>query len=137
MKTEIEISTEDFIKLKKISSRLELTEKEYIELLVKNDLINNIYLDLGYIYDKRTKTLMIDSEVIVFNNMEGQLLDLLIINVGNYISNDEIIHKISNSKLLSVFGLRNLIKSIREKTNKRFIEMKSNIGYRINLAKLI
>jgi len=136
MKIEIELTQEETIKLKAISHYHLLTKKEYLENLIKKELANNIYLEFGYIYDRKSKTLIKNNEVILLNNLENQLFNFLINNLDKYVSNDEIISNVIKSKSMSIFSMRNLIKSIREKTMHDLIIRKNNVGYKLNSLKL-
>lgn len=133
MKIEIEISEDKIIKLESIVKHLQTSNEEYIEFLVKKDLEDNIYLNYDYVYDKRKKVLMNNNELITFNNMESKLFEFLIIKVGEFASNEDIMENVIFEKSMSVFAIRNLIKSLRDKTNKKLILTKNNIGYKLNL----
>ncbi len=133
MKIKIEISEDKIIKLESIVKHLQTSNEEYIEFLVKKDLEDNIYLNYDYVYDKRKKVLMNNNELITFNNMESKLFEFLIIKVGEFASNEDIMENVIFEKSMSVFAIRNLIKSLRDKTNKKLILTKNNIGYKLNL----
>lgn len=132
MKIEIELTEEQTIELKKVSHHFNMLKSEYIESIIRTNLSDNVYLEYGYVYDKRKKVLMLNDELIYLNNLEEQLFTFLIENIGNYVSSEEIIANVIKAKPMSLFSMRNIIRHIREKTNRDLILSRNNIGYKIN-----
>lgn len=131
MKIEIELTENEYIKLLKISSYKKLSKEEYTESIIKKDLESSMYLEYGYVYDLNKKALMHGNHLILLNKLEEQLFEYLIKNIDQYVSSEKIIDNVVKLKPMSIFAMRNQIKNIRDKTHKKLVISKSNIGYMI------
>lgn len=92
---------------------------------------NIVYLENDFYYDKSSKRLFnSDKQIIKLTNYEEEFFDLLIANLNQFVSINDIFNHIWGEKV-SIFTLRNLVKKIRDKSYYEIIVNKSNIGYKI------
>lgn len=113
-------------------SRLNSTTIEESVLKFIDDRVSCIIqLENGFYYDKSSKRLFdLNNQIVKFTNYEELLFDLLIDNLNQFKSVNEIYNHIWG-KEVSIFTLRNIIKKIRDKSYYGIIVNKSNIGYKI------
>jgi two-component system, OmpR family, response regulator MprA len=101
-----------------------------IDLCIYNLAGNKkIEFEDGFTFDISKEILFHNKRIINFTKLERKLLKLLIENINNIISYKEIENIVWKGKKFSIYGLRNVVKKIREKTNNKFIQNYSNKGY--------
>jgi len=114
-----------------------VTKEEFVLNIVKEKL-NSVLLENGFYYKIEAKELYdINNEKILFTKKEDALFNYLIINSleneNNYVDIESIKKDVWKSNETSIFSIRNVVKSIREKTFDNIIKNKSSHGYRVNL----
>ena len=95
----------------------------YISFNKKIILINGFYFDMN------SGILLRNREIIELTNIERKLVSLLIKNINRLVTYEIISSIVWKNKKYSIYGLRNAIKSIRQKTEDSFIENSSSNGY--------
>lgn len=103
--------------------------------IMDNTAQDNIQLSANTLYDMLNKTLLIDNNIINLTHNEKQLFHLLITNHQRAITYEEIESLIWAYEGMSMDALRSLMRGLRKKLQKDFIENISGIGYRIILEK--
>lgn len=114
-----------------------LTPELYIRELVNKDITSIIELDNGFYYDRYLiKLFDSNDKEVKLTNIQKSIFIVLLENKGNIISIEGIIEKVWNTRDVSIFTFRNMIKKIREKTYYELIVNRSNHGYSINIEGL-
>jgi DNA-binding response OmpR family regulator len=109
------------------------TIEESILKFIDDKLNSIIYLENGFYYDKSSKRLFnSDKQIIKLTNYEEEFFDLLIVNLNQFVSLNEIYNHIWGEEV-SIFTLRNIVKKIRDKSYYEIIVNKSSVGYKITL----
>lgn len=88
-----------------------------------------IILKNGFYFDMNSGILLRNREIIELTNIETKLVSLLIKNINMLVSYETIEEIVWKNKKYSIYGLRNAINSIRQKTEDSFIENSSSNGY--------
>ena len=116
-------------------SKLDNTTIEESVLKFINDKLNSIvHLENGFYYDKSSKRLFnSNKQIIKLTNYEEEFFDLLIVNLNQFISVNDIFNHIWGEEV-SIFTLRNIVKKIRDKSYYGIIVNKSTIGYKISIS---
>ncbi len=130
------LSDEEVHKLQTINSK-DIPFNLFLEQIIR-EKINYIPLENGFFYNFSNKSLYDEKGVKVnFTKIEEALFDYIIsLSVENkvkFADIESIAANVWKSKDVTIFSIRNKIKSIREKTFHELIINKSNIGYRVNL----
>lgn len=129
----IELDNKKFIFFNQLSELINGTIEESILKFIDDKLDSIINLEKGFYYDKSSKRLFnSDKQIIKFTNYEEELFDLLIVNLNQFVSINDIFNHIWG-KEVSIFTLRNIVKKIRDKSYYKIIVNKSNVGYKIVL----
>lgn len=131
---DLEFATEELSKISQAASNSDLDVNSYLKELILNEIDSVYFLENNYTYDKK-KRVLIDNEKkpVKLTELERMLVEHLLSKPNEYVNVDEIFQHVKKSKEMSVFSLRNKIKSIRDKTFKDIIASKINIGYKINV----
>lgn len=108
-------------------------------------LLNNIEISLNFLYtnkkvqfengfyfDVSREILFQGKKIIKLTKTERKLINLLALNPNVLVTYEDITSTVWRGKEFSIYSLRNVIKHIREKTDKSFIKNSSNRGYVIN-----
>ncbi|QKF67049.1 signal transduction response regulator, OmpR family [Arcobacter venerupis] len=107
------------------------TIEESISKFIGDKLNSIVHLENGFYYDKSSKRLFnSDKQIIKLTNYEEEFFDLLIANLNQFVSLNEIYNHIWGEEV-SIFTLRNIVKKIRTKSYYEIIVNKSKIGYKI------
>lgn len=130
------LSDEELHKLQTINSK-DIPFNLFLEQIIR-EKINYIPLENGFFYNFSNKSLFDEKGVKVnFTKIEESLFDYIIsLSVENkvkFANIESIAANVWKSKDVTIFSIRNKIKSIRGKTFHELIINKSNIGYRVNL----
>ena len=133
-KIDLEFAAEEISKITQAANNSDKDIVEYLKELVLNEVDSVYFLENNYTYDKK-KRVLIDNEKkpIKLTELERMLVEHLLSKPNQYVNVEEIFQHVKKSKEMSVFSLRNKIKSIRDKTFKDIITSKINIGYKINV----
>lgn len=86
----------------------------------------------GFHFDTTREMLFLGKKIIKLTKTEKKLVKLLSENPNNLVSYEQIENIVWKGKVFSIYSLRNLIMSIREKTSENFIKNYSNKGYILN-----
>jgi DNA-binding response OmpR family regulator len=109
------------------------TIEESISKFIGDKLNSIVHLENGFYYDKSSKRLFnSDKQIIKLTNYEEEFFDLLIVNLNQFVSLNEIYNHIWGEEV-SIFTLRNIVKKIRDKSYYEIIVNKSSVGYKITL----
>jgi DNA-binding response OmpR family regulator len=109
------------------------TIEESISKFIGDKLNSIVHLENGFYYDKSSKRLFnSDKQIIKLTNYEEEFFDLLIANLNQFVSLNEIYNHIWGEEV-SIFTLRNIVKKIRDKSYYEIIVNKSSVGYKITL----
>lgn len=106
-----------------------------IEQLIKNCFKTNedlIVLTNSFKFDVKKSMLYKNDKIIDLTQKESELVALLVLNRGFFVSIETLHEKIWESKEISYSDIRMCIKRIREKTDKDFIKTKRFVGYKID-----
>ena len=102
--------------------------KDYILELIQKDIEKTIDFN-GYSYSFEFNKLLYEDKEVKFTTIENDLFRYLLNNANNIMSTDDIHFNIWKDKKMTLFTLRNVIRSIREKTYHKLIKNVSNRGY--------
>ena len=102
--------------------------KDYILELIQKDIEKTIDFN-GYSYSFEFNKLLYEDKEVKFTTIENDLFRYLLNNANNIMSTDDIHLNIWKDKKMTLFTLRNVIRSIREKTYHKLIKNVSNRGY--------
>ncbi len=102
--------------------------KDYILELIQKDIEKTIDFN-GYSYSFEFNKLLYEDKEVKFTTIENDLFRYLLNNANNIMSTDDIHLNIWKDKKMTLFTLRNIIRSIREKTYHKLIKNVSNRGY--------
>lgn len=102
--------------------------KDYILELIQKDIEKTIDFN-GYSYSFEFNKLLYEDKEVKFTTIENDLFRYLLNNSNNIMSTDDIHLNIWKDKKMTLFTLRNIIRSIREKTYHKLIKNVSNRGY--------
>lgn len=91
-----------------------------------------VQLEDGFHFDKSREMLFLGKKIIKLTKTEKKLVKLLAENPNNLVSYEQIENVVWKGKVFSIYSLRNLIMSIRDKTSENFIKNYSNKGYILN-----
>ncbi|CAM3583587.1 response regulator transcription factor [Arcobacter aquimarinus] len=106
-----------------------------IEQLIKNSFKTNedlILLSNDFKFDVKKSTLYLKDKLVDLTQKESELVSLLVLNRGFFVSIETLHDKIWENKEISYSDIRMCIKRIREKTAKEFIKTKRFVGYKID-----
>lgn len=110
----------------------EYTLDEYLVDLIRNDLDNNLSIGQNFFFNESTKSIYYKRrQKIILTKLELALIELFLQNEGEILSITEL-SKAWGKRNVSIFTIRNIIKSIRKKTYSKIIKNYSNKGYSIN-----
>jgi DNA-binding winged helix-turn-helix (wHTH) protein len=102
--------------------------KDYILELIQKDIEKTVDFN-GYSYSFEFNKLLYEDKEVKFTTIENDLFRYLLNNANNIMSTDDIHLNIWKDKKMTLFTLRNIIRSIREKTYHKLIKNVSNRGY--------
>ena len=102
--------------------------KDYILELIQKDIEKTIDFN-GYSYSFEFNKLLYEDKEVKFTTIENDLFRYLLNNSNNIMSTDDIHLNIWKDKKMTLFTLRNIIRSTREKTYHKLIKNVSNRGY--------
>lgn len=102
--------------------------KDYILELIQKDIEKTVDFN-GYSYSFEFNKLLYEDKEVKFTTIENDLFRFLLNNANNIMSTDDIHLNIWKDKKMTLFTLRNIIRSIREKTYHKLIKNVSNRGY--------
>lgn len=91
-----------------------------------------VQLEDGFHFDTTREMLFLGKKIIKLTKTEKKLVKLLAENSNNLVNYEQIENIVWKGKVFSIYSLRNLIMSIREKTSENFIKNYSNKGYILN-----
>lgn len=119
----------DYIKLRNIILKDINTDyiKYYVALTLKKSTIINF--NDGYYFDMNKDKLYCNGRVIKLTLLETQLFRYLIDNRNKIVSYEEIKNNVWDGKKFTIFGMRNIINKIREKSYYDIITNVSKSGY--------
>ncbi|MDD3007960.1 MAG: response regulator transcription factor [Arcobacter sp.] len=106
-----------------------------IEQLIKNSFKTNedsINLPYSFRFDVKKLLLYKNDTLIDLTQKESELVALLVLNRGFFVSIETLHERIWENKEISYSDIRMCIKRIREKTGKDFIKTKRFVGYKID-----
>lgn len=138
-KYSILLSDEEVHKLQTINSK-DIPFNLFLEQIIR-EKINYIPLENGFSYNFSNKSLFDEKGVKVnFTKIEETLFDYIISlsldNKDKFADIESITLNVWRNEDVSVYSIRNKVKSIREKTFYELIKNKNSIGYRVNLNSL-
>ena len=102
--------------------------KDYILELIQKDIEKTIDFN-GYSYSFEFNKLLYEDKEVKFTTIENDLFRYLLNNANNIMSTEDIHLNVWKDKNMTLFTLRNIIRSIREKTYYKLIKNVSNRGY--------
>jgi len=133
-KLDLEFADDEISKITQAANNSDLDVVNYLKELILNEVDSVYFLENNYTYDKKKRVLVDDEKKpIKLTELERMLVEYLLSKPNQYVNVEEIFKHVKKSKEMSVFSLRNKIKSIRDKTFKDIITSKINIGYKINV----
>lgn len=133
-KLDLEFADEEISKINQAANNCDQDIMNYLKELILNEVDSVYFLENNYTYDKKKRVLIDDEKKpIKLTELERMLVEHLLSKPNQYVNVEEIFQHVKKSKEMSVFSLRNKIKSIRDKTFKEIITSKINIGYKINV----
>lgn len=133
-KIDLDFAAEELSKISQAASNSDLDVNTYLKDLILNEIDSVFFLENNYTYDKKKRVLIDNNKTPVkLTELERMLVEHLLSKPNQYVNVEEIFQHVKKSKEMSVFSLRNKIKSIRDKTFKDIITSKINIGYKINV----
>jgi DNA-binding response OmpR family regulator len=106
-----------------------------IEQLIKTSFKTNedsINLPYSFRFDVKKLLLYKNDTLIDLTQKESELVALLVLNRGFFVSIETLHERIWENKEISYSDIRMCIKRIREKTGKDFIKTKRFVGYKID-----
>lgn len=106
-----------------------------IEQLIKSYFKTNedsIILPYSFRFDVKKSILYKDELIVDLSQKESEVVALLILNRGFFVSIETLHERIWENKEISYSDIRMCIKRIREKTGKDFIKTKRFVGYKID-----
>lgn len=121
--------------INKNAKQKKVNVNDFIKDVIENEVLE-IELEKGFIYKKREKKIYSsDHKEIDFTKKEELVIETLLDNLNNIVSIDFLANIIwkDNQKSSSLFSLRNIIKSIRDKTDYDLIRSVMK-GYIIRTA---
>ncbi|CAI8200183.1 MAG: winged helix-turn-helix domain-containing protein [Sulfurovum sp.] len=131
---DLEFAEEEISKINQAANNSDQDILNYLKELILNEVDSVYFLENNYTYDKKKRVLIDDEKKpIKLTELERMLVEHLLSKPNQYVNVEEIFQHVKKSKEMSVFSLRNKIKSIRDKTFKDIITSKINIGYKINV----
>lgn len=138
-KYSILLSDEEVHKLQTINSK-DIPFNLFLEQIIR-EKINYIPLENGFSYNFSNRCLYDEKGVKVnFTKIEETLFDYIISlsldNKDKFADIESITLNVWRNEDVSVYSIRNKVKSIREKTFYELIKNKNSIGYRVNLNSL-
>lgn len=92
------------------------------KVFYKNNLKHGFYTREGMLYDAK-------DNLVCLTKIEYHLLSLFMVKRNRIVTFDEIQKKIWKEKSMSIYSLRNIIRSIRQKTYDTIIYSSSKKGY--------
>lgn len=108
----------------------ELYLKKSVELCLNFVHSNKkVQFEDGFHFDTSREMLFLGKKIIKLTKTEKKLVKLLAENPNNLVSYEQIENIVWKGKVFSIYSLRNLIMSIRDKTSENFIKNYSNKGY--------
>ena len=110
--------------------------KDYILELIQKDIEKTIDFN-GYSYSFEFNKLLYEDKEVKFTTIENDLFRYLLNNSNNIMSTDDIHLNIWKDKKMTLFTLRNIIRSIRGKPYNKLIKNVSNRGYMLVLSKYL
>lgn len=113
---------------KKLKNK-KLSIEEYLLGLIENDFFSVVNFENDFSFNLSTDKLFHKNDEIKLKNLEKELFKYLLNNSGSVVSIEQIKEMVWKGKNMSVYTLRNHIKSIREKTYYELITNRSNRGY--------
>jgi DNA-binding winged helix-turn-helix (wHTH) protein len=102
--------------------------KDYILELIQKDIEKTVDFN-GYSYSFEFNKLLYEDKEVKFTTIENDLFRYLLNNANNIMSTEDIHLNVWKDKNMTLFTLRNIIRSIREKTYYKLIKNVSNRGY--------
>ena len=133
-KIDLEFAQDELSKRNQAAANSDLDIGSYLKELILSEVDSVYFLEKNYTYDKKKRVLIDNKKTPVkLTELERMLMEHLLSKPNQYVNVEEIFENVKKSKEMSVFSLRNKIKSIRDKTFKDIITSKINIGYKINV----
>ncbi len=133
-KIDLEFAQDELSKINQAAANSDLDIGSYLKELILSEVDSVYFLEKNYTYDKKKRVLIDNKKTPVkLTELERMLMEHLLSKPNQYVNVEEIFENVKKSKEMSVFSLRNKIKSIRDKTFKDIITSKINIGYKINV----
>ena len=99
--------------------------------ILHNNSGENIKLSSDYSFEIQTMQLFFKNKIVELKNTEKSLLYVLIKNIGNIVSSNDIKDYVWNEKVVCDNTLRTQIKKLRAKLKENFIINIRNSGYKI------
>lgn len=102
--------------------------------LCSNYLFTNkkVQFEDGFYFDINRELLFQNKKIIKLTKTERKFIKLLVENVNQLVTYEDISEVVWSGKNFSIYSLRNVVKHIREKTDESFIKNSSNRGYVIS-----
>lgn len=126
----IQLDSESLKLLEEKAIKVDLKPEEYIKKLILNDVLIFSFSN-GITYHTKKKILFKDRNTpISLTGLEAKLFEYLFNNRKRLCDIEEI-RKNVWKKNATIFTIRNVIKKLRDKTTRSFIENKSNGGYKL------
>ncbi|MCR4942361.1 MAG: response regulator transcription factor [Campylobacter sp.] len=97
---------------------------------------NIILLNGGFEFDTANKLLKQNSQIIDLSAKELAVVEMLVLNLGRFVSMAELKEKIWDNKDINEADIRMHMLKIRQKTQNDFIISKRNFGYKIDAKEL-
>ena len=110
--------------------------KQFLSMIQKNDINENMYTIGGLELDTATKEVSVDGKNIKTTPIEFKILTLLIKNPGRVFSADEIYEKVWKEKAVNTDTIMVHVRNIREKIemdpkNPKYLKVVWGVGYKI------
>lgn len=103
--------------------------KFYIAMILDKSTI--IHFNNGFYYDLKDYSFYCNSKKIKLTNMEDALFKYLIENRNKLVTYEDIENNVWHNKKYSIYGMRNIINQIRDKSYYDIIKNESKNGYTI------
>ena len=128
---------------RRINKILQISDKQQYQMMRLNeqledalDKIRNytfVPLSNGYYWNKETRCLLIDDNVVKLTNYETLFLECLIENLNETVFYEDIHNYVYSIDEFSKGALSTIVKRIRQKTTKDLIKSSPKEGYKITI----
>ena len=114
-KIDLEFAQDELSKINQAAANSDLDIGSYLKELILSEVDSVYFLEKNYTYDTKKRVLIDNKKTPVkLTELERMLMEHLLSKPNQYVNVEEIFENVKKSKEMSVFSLRNKIKSIRD-----------------------